>query len=165
MGTRLTNAGLVVQLHDADGALNGDPLFGKYAQIRGIPRADVVQMSGPLVGEEIDHSGSQHWMTLVAAADSSDKLTAILRDVNAPDGDCFTSCSSRRVRVELHIGAQRQSFQNAITIASGPIVSNDPTHPNVHVVHVRVLPDGTHMDDAHPLVDEFDGGSIAIQFQ
>jgi hypothetical protein len=163
MGTRLTKAGLVIQLHDADGKPAGDPLFGRHAHIQGLRQSEVLQQSGALSPEEADHPGSQHWLTLVAAADSHEKLEKILRDAYTPDGECFTSCSSRRVRVELHIGEERRSFQNAVTIASGPIVSLDLDHPNVHVVHVRVLPHGATM--TKDLIAEFDGGSRALQFQ
>jgi hypothetical protein len=115
--------------------------------------------------DEMKFKGSDDWLTLIAVADTREKLDKILKETHVPPSNPDTSMSSRRATIELHVGEVRQSFKDRLTIASGPIVKITPPHPVIDVVHVKVLPSGTNIGDLkpnNPLVAEFNGSSIAI---
>jgi hypothetical protein len=142
-------------LYDDTNRPCGSPLFGRYAQLHGELQSNVLKGQPP-TQEEIDHPGSLDWLTLVAVADTPERLKAIVGSTtgNIPD----TSHSSRRVQVEVHVGSSRLSLGGRITIASGPVVKLKPP-PIIDVVHVKVFAEGAAMDDKHPHIDEFDGGA------
>lgn len=154
MGTKVTPNGVSIQFCRSDGSPDGEPLYSKWVVLRGRPQEEVTG-NNPLSQEEIDHPGSEDWLTLIAVADSADKLEEILTATAVPHTTAHTSGSSRRVCVEMSMGGFRQSFDDRITIASGPIV--DFKDPKMHVVHIKVLAGNTKMDDGHPLIEEFDG--------
>jgi hypothetical protein len=159
MGCTGDSSGVSIQFYDANGAPSGAPIYGGFVKLCGQPAT-------PQTPEEIACQGSADWLTLIAVADSQDRLNNILKDIqHDPNGpvlqDAETSCSSRRVRIDMHIGRVRQTLKDRITIASGPVVSFPP-NPKVHVVHVKVLAQGATMAPGKPLHDEFDGGAKAL---
>jgi hypothetical protein len=164
MGTRVDNAGITVQLYDDRVQPQGDPYFGRYAHLRGRQQDEVVRAGAARSGQERDEPGSDDWLTLVAVADTPDRLAAILRDTTVPPTEPHSSHSSRRVLIEVHVGDTRKTFENRVAIASGPIVQLPPD-PIIDVVHVKVLAEGTKMDDSHPLIGEFRGGARALSFK
>ncbi len=158
MGTKVTASGVSIQFCKDDGTPEGAPFYSRYVRLRGQLQSKVIAMSGRAANaEEEKHPGSEDWLTLIAVADSPEKLDEILSETTVEASTAHTSGSSRRVCVELSIGGIRQSFKDRVTIASGPIVQFDP--PIVHVVHVKVLAADTKMDDGHPLLDEFEGAA------
>jgi hypothetical protein len=166
MGMKVTNNGISVQFCQKDGSPDGLPFYGRYAGLFGQVRSDVLSASG--VGATQDETmfqGSDDWLTLIAVADTPEKLDQILSETaRIPQTPADTSGSSRRAQVELHIGGVRQSFANRLTIASGPILQFKP--PKIHVVHVKVLPEGILLGDLgadHPLVAEFIGNSPLLE--
>ena len=155
MGTRVDKSGISVQLYDENNQPAGRPLFGRHAELFGKLRRDVLK-GHPPSQEESDHPGSEDWLTLVAVADTPERLKAIVgRSTRGKIPN--TSHSSRRVQVEVHVGNTRMSLGGRTTIASGPVVSIKP--PRIDVVHVKVFAEGTAMDSKHPHIDEFDGGA------
>jgi hypothetical protein len=154
MGTKVTKSGVSIQFCNAFGEIDGPPVFSTYVRFLGMRRDDVLQRSGEPSEEERLHPGSDDWLTLIAIADSCDRLEALVRESGVPVSDSQTSASSRRVHVCMHMGAVRQTFPGRITIASGPIVSTRP--PVMNVVHVKVLGEGTEMKPGHPLFEEFE---------
>lgn len=158
MGCQATKSGISLQFCNACGNVDGAPIYGKYAALFGTDRSKILAATGPLQAD--DDPGSDDWLTVIAVADSDEKLEAIIKE---SAGSCpvpETSGSSRRARVEVHIGALRQSFQDRITIASGPIISIKP--PKLDVVHVKVLPPETKMDEKHQLFPEWKGMSLVL---
>jgi hypothetical protein len=111
------------------------PIHGRYAHIRGVDRSEALKYTTLAPGEE---PGSEHWMTLVAVADTPERLDAIVNTATARKGSVNTSAASHRVLVAYHVGDTLRSYENRSVIASGPIVKMDP--PEVNVVHVKVLP-------------------------
>jgi hypothetical protein len=162
MGTRKDESGVSVQLYDREGRPEGSPYFGKYVELMGRHQDDVVAAGTPRSAEEEKVRGSEDWLTLVAVADTPERLAAIVTGTSALKGDPHTSHSSRRVLVELHIGNVRETFANRITIASGPIVKVPPD-PIINVVHLKVLAADSKMDESHRLFPEFKGGEKLAQ--
>lgn len=165
MGCRATEDGISLQFCDKDGNTDGAPIYGKYAALFGKKHKDILAVGRPPTPEEQQFPGSDDWLTLIAIADTKDKLDAIIHE-SVPDSDrtaCETSGSSRRARIELHVGGIRDSFKDRITIASGPVVTIKP--PLVDVVHIKAFPVGTRMDDKNPSFPEWEGMSILIQDQ
>ncbi len=112
------------------------PIHGRFAHIRGVDRSEALKYTTLAPGEE---PGSEHWMTLVAVADTQERLDAIVDTATARKGSVNTSAASHRVLVAYHVGDTLRSVENRSVIASGPIVKMDP--PEVNVVHVKVLPE------------------------
>ncbi len=154
MGTRVTESGVSVQFCDSRGKIEGPPVFSTYVRVLGQSRDKVFERTGVKeTQEEHDFPGSQDWLTLVAIADSEERLNSLVSQSDLPVSDAQTSGASRRVQVELHVCGVRRTLQNRITIASGPVVSTNP--PIMNVVHIKVLGEGTVMDPRHPLWEEF----------
>jgi hypothetical protein len=151
-----------LQLYDDLNQPSGRPLFGRFAELYGDLRDEVVKGGSQPSLEETDHPGSEDWLTLVAVADTEARLRKILDDTPVTRKIPNTSHSSRRVQVEVHVDSTRLSLGGRTVIASGPIVSVKPGSPRIDVVHVKVFDGDSKMDDDHPHVDEFDGGSIAL---
>lgn len=168
MGLCGTSDGMSVQFCNADGTLDGTPFYGKYARIIGRDQQKIIDESGTAQSaDETAHPGSKDWLTLVAVADSEEKLKEILRG-SGVGGNCpNTSASSRRARVEIHLGGIRGTFKDRLLIASGPIVKlHCPDDIKIHCVHVKVLPPGIRieeLDKDNPLRVEFDGSAVALQ--
>ena len=162
MGTRVDKSGIAVQLYDDLNQPSGRPLFGRFAELYGELRDDVIKSGNEPSLEESKHPGSEDWLTLVAVADTEARLRKILDDTAVTRKIPNTSHSSRRVQVEVHVESTRLSLSGRTVIASGPIVSVKPGSPRIDVVHVKVFDHESQMDDDHPHVDEFDGGSIAL---
>jgi hypothetical protein len=157
MGIRKDEAGIAVQLYDRDGRPEGSPYFGKYVELYGRDQEDVVASGSPRSEGEKKVRGSADWLTLIAVADTPERLAAIVSETKVPNSVPHTSHSSRRVLIELHVGDVRKTFENRIAIASGPIVK-PPPEPQIKAVHVKVLPADATMDESHPLFPEFTGG-------
>jgi len=156
MGCRVDDSGISIQLYDYDGIPVGAPRHGKFAVFYGGPRPN----DGALTQYEKAYPGSQDWLTMIAIADTQDKLNQILTEPDLPaPTSTHTSSASHRVLVKLDIGGQRETLRARTTISSGPIISLDPKRPIVHVVHVKVLPEGAELRPTHPLVEEFTMGA------
>ena len=155
MGTRVDKSGISVQLYDDANQPIGRPLFGRHAVLHGELQKSVIKRGPPASKEEREHAGSEDWLTLVAVADTPERLKAIVGSTKGKIPN--TSHSSRRVQVEVHVGSSRLSLGGRITIASGPVVSIKP--PRIDVVHVKVFDEGAAMDARHPHIDEFEGGA------
>src|SRR5262245_36517930 len=154
MGTTITKSGVSVQFCDAHGNDDGDPVFSRFVRVLGLPREEAIKRTGGgKTKEEADHPGSEDWLTLIAVADSKDKLTALVKDSGLEETEAQTSGSSRRVQVRLHIGALKTTVKGRITIASGPVVQLSP--PIMHVLHIKVLGEKAAMNPKHPLFEEF----------
>ena len=162
MGCKVTDTGIVLQFYRQDNKgrvqPDGIPVHGKHAALFGEPRKKKVPK-----GPKGQHDGSDDWLTLIAVADSQEKLDAILHSTKVTKSIPQTSHSSHLACIEVHLGEIRQSFKGRTTIASGPVVAAPPKKPVIHVVHVKVLPEATVMDETHPFYDEFSGGAIFIQ--
>jgi hypothetical protein len=165
MGCRATKDGISIQFVNQDGSPDGAPIHGRFAKLSGGKRDDVVGAGG-LTPDETAFPGSEHWLTLIAVADTAKKLEAMVGGIKMTNPD--TSCSSRRAAVEVHIGEMRQSFRDRITIASGPFTKDEQGAVRVDVVHVKVLPAGIVLSDLeakdknHPLVLEYRGSAFAL---
>ena len=152
MGTTVTSSGVSVQFCDRDGNIDGPPVFSTFVRLLGQPRDDVFARTGVAeTPEEHNAPGSADWLTLIAIADSQDRLDAIVQASQLPVTNGQTSASSRRVDVRLHIGALNQTFQGRITIASGVVVKP----PILNVFHIKVLGEGAAMNPQHKLFGEF----------
>jgi hypothetical protein len=165
MGCTATDNGISIQFCTEDGKPDGAPLYGRYTRIFGKRRELVIAAGAAQTRDESDFKGSDDWLTLIAVADTPEKLEEIVHESNVPSSAPDTSCSSRRVQIELHIAGVRQTYKDRITLASGPIVQISPK-PIIDVVHVKVLPAGAVLGDLKPdsrLVREFNGGAIAFQ--
>jgi hypothetical protein len=103
MGLRVTSNGVSVQFCKADGSPDGSPFYSTHVKLFGLSQEEVVGTSGRSAEEE-RHPGSDDWLTLIAVADTQERLDAIVRDSAAPKGEPFTSGSSRRVCVEMSFG-------------------------------------------------------------
>jgi hypothetical protein len=136
MGTSADANGITLQFVNENNEPTEPPIFGRFAQLRGVDRSEALKYTTLAPGEEL---GSEHWMTLVAVADTKERLDAIVSTATARNGSVNTSCASHRVLIAFHVGDRLQSFENRSVIASGPIVKMDP--PEVNVVHVKVLPE------------------------
>jgi hypothetical protein len=136
MGTSADINGITLQFVNENNEPTEPPIFGRFAQLRGVDRSEALKYTTLAPGED---PGSEHWMTLVAVADTKERLNAIVNTATARTGSVNTSCASHRVLVAFHVGDRLQSFENRSVIASGPIVKMDP--PEVNVVHVKVLPE------------------------
>ena len=165
MGTIVTDNGISVQFCRRDGKPDGAPIYGRFAGLFGQPRDVVIGKPGaPATQDEVKFPGSNDWLTLIAVADTKEKLDQILHESPIPQNPADTSGSSRRSQIDLHIGGVRQTFRNRIAIASGPILQFKP--PKIHVVHVKVLAEGTELSELganHPLVAEFRGNSPLLE--
>jgi hypothetical protein len=160
MGTRADSNGISLQLVDADNKAIEAPIFGAFAHLHGIDRSEALKHTTLAEGES---EGSEHWMTLLAVADTQERLDAIVSTSAAPQGSCDTSCASLRVLVEVHVGDRRETFESRTVIASGPILKLDP--PEVNVVHVKVLPENAIIKEGSLLGKEIGGQSpLAIEF-
>ena len=149
MGTTVTASGVSIQLCDPRGENAEDPIFSRFVRVLGEPRTKVIARSGPLMGAEITNPGSDDWLTLIAVADSNEKLLQIVDDSGLPVSEAQTSGSSHRVRVVFDISGRRQTVNGATTIASGPILSLDPVSPKMNVVHIKVIPVNDSMNARH----------------
>ena len=159
MGCEASASGISVQFFKRDGEKtvpDGAPLYGGYAKLYGRPRSEVFTGGTAPAG----HLGSEDWLTLIAVADSPEKLSAILTATVVEPTEPQTSASSRQVFVELHVGDIRKSLRDCETIASGPVLSWSLTAPKVEVVHVMVVPNDIPLDDLHPFIKPFKGGSV-----
>lgn len=158
MGTRITDGGVSVQFCHSNGEIDGPPVFSTFVRILGQPRDEAIRRSGRYATEEENNfPGSDDWLTLIAIADSEERLSALVRESNLPVTEPQTSGSSRRVQVRLHLGAVRQTFHETITIACGPIIRRNP--PIMNVLHIKVLGEGTAMNPDHKLWKEFEAQS------
>jgi hypothetical protein len=136
MGTSADINGITLQFVNEKNEPAEPPIYGRYAHIRGVERSEALKYTPLAEGEE---PGSEHWMTLLAVADTPERLDAIVNTATARKGSVNTSAASHRVLVAYHVGDRLRSFENRSVIASGPIVKLDP--PEVNVVHVKVLPE------------------------
>ena len=154
MGTTVTKSGVSVQFCDPEGNIDGQPIFSTFVQILGQPREDVIKRTGvePTPVEK-DYPGSDDWLTLIAIADSQERLSSLVSQSGLPVTDAQTSGSSRRVEVRLHVGLVHLTFRNRVTIASGPIICFRP--PIMNVLHIKVLGEEAVMKPDHPLWPEF----------
>jgi len=154
MGTTVTKSGVSVQFCNRDGDIEGPPVFSTFVQIQGRPRGEVIDRGGRgQTDEERIHHGSEDWLTLIAIADSDERLCTLVKESGIAITTAQTSGSSRRVQVEMHVGGIRRTLHDRITIASGPIIQSDP--PIMNVFHIKVLGEGTRMNPDHPLWKEF----------
>jgi hypothetical protein len=164
MGTVLDDSGMTLQLYNTAGTPDGDPYFGRFVRIAG-RKQDEITSTAPLTEDEKIEPGSDDWLTLVAVADTQERLDDILNGAKVkalePLALSQSSHSSRRVLVEMHVRERRESFETRITIASGPLLSLDG-QIKIKVAHVKVLAAGTKFDQNHPLFKEFRGGKPAF---
>jgi hypothetical protein len=155
MGTTADINGISVQFVDKNNKATDPPIFGAFAHLHGIPRKQALRLKPLAAGEQ---KGSEHWMTLLAVADSQERLDELVSTSDALQGDCHTSCASHRVLIAIHVGDDDpQWLENRSVIASGPITKLDP--PEVNVVHVKVLPENTVVTKRSPVAKEFIGVS------
>jgi hypothetical protein len=159
MGLRKDKAGISVQLYDKKNKPDGAPYFGPFTALHSIDRREVVKTSGKMSAEENGEKGSGDWLTLIAVADTKDRLKAILDDTKVKKTTAHTSAASRRVLIELHVGGVRKTFEKRIVIASGPIMNLKPDKAALSVVHVKVLHAKAKMNRSNPLRPEFKGMS------
>ena len=161
MGCTPDKTGITIQLVKNDGTPDGAPIFGPYAQFFGKQRPEMTPAAGA-TPDEIAFQGSNDWLTLIAVADTQEKLEKILTGSTLTTAD--TSGSSRRVQIVTDVGGVQNIYTDRITIASGPLLQLKPV-PKVDVVHVKVLPAGTIIGDSDTgsgLVAEFSGNSITL---
>lgn len=154
MGTTADINGISIQLVDKHNKAIEPPIFGPHAHLHGIPRSQALETTALAAGEQL---GSEHWMTLLAVADTKERLDAIVNTSAAAQGSCNTSCASHRVLVEIHVGNRRETLEGRSVIASGPFVQLNP--PKVNVTHVKVLPANTILTERHAAAREFKGVS------
>jgi hypothetical protein len=169
MGIGVTDLGISIQLCHPDGSPDGPPVHGRYAAVFGKDRNEILQYSGVAeTQDEHDFKGSDDWITLVAVADSKEKLEELVHETGIPRTPANTSGSSHRARIEVNVAGVRRSFRNRIAIASGPILKLGPP-PKSHVFHVKVLPERTQLgalaqeNPNNPNVIEFVGNTILLQ--
>src|ERR1700730_8078149 len=139
MGCRATDNGISIQFCKKNGAPDGAPFYGLYARLYGQRRELVLSSGGGATPDEQKFKGSDDWLTLIAVADTPEKLAQIIHETTGPGTNPDQSLSRPRAQIELHLGGVRQSYKDRITIASGPIVRITPP-PVIDVVHVKVLP-------------------------
>jgi hypothetical protein len=140
MSTRIIEGTPVsVQLWGDDGEPEHDPIVSKYVRIRGVKRSAVLAASGPLTDEEKFLNGaSEDWLTLVAVADSKEKLENMPELAAAPHDDAaLTSAFSLRVKLALDVGNRKETRDGMITIATGTRVPGDP---HLYVNAITVIP-------------------------
>jgi hypothetical protein len=155
MGTTADINGISVQFVDKNNKATDPPIFGAFAHLHGIPRKQALRLKPLAAGEQ---KGSEHWMTLLAVADSQERLDELVSTSDALQGDCHTSCASHRVQIAIHVGDNEpQWLENRSVIASGPITKMNP--PEVNVVHVKVLPKNAVVTKQSPVAKEFIGSS------
>jgi hypothetical protein len=159
MGVRADVNGISVQFVDKNNVATEAPIFGRFAHLRGVDRSEVLRCDPLRPGES---EGSEHWMTLLAVADSKERLDKIVSTSKAAEGSIDTSSASHRVMVEIHVGKRRETLEGRTVIASGPIVSFDP--PEVNVVHVKVLPENAIVREGSPVGKELGRSPIEKEF-
>lgn len=152
MGCSESKDGVSIQFYDANGEPDGAPFYGRYCRLFGSPRREVA--TDGLTPIEEANPGSEDWITLIGVADTQQKLAQIVSEWNGGCKPCYTSCSSHRVSLDIHLGGIRQQFKNRTTIASGPFASLEKDTFKINVVHVKVFPEGVQLeklatDDLH----------------
>jgi len=158
MGTTVTKSGVSIQFCDHHGEIDGAPVFSTFVRVLGRPRKEALERSGGYeTEEERKFPGSDDWLTLIAIADSKERLKALVKESGLEETEAQTSGSSRRVQVRLHMGALEATLRNRITIASGPVV--DRKAPIMNIVHIKVLGERAAMNPEHPLWKEFEAQS------
>ena len=169
MGCTASDSGISLQFCNKDGSPDGHPIYGRYAVLFGLEQEKLLCEKGSTPDEQ-RFKGSDDWLTIIAVADSPEKLQDIID--HTPPAVCVpahTSGSSHRACIELHIGAIRKSFRDRITIASGPITSFPPRPIKMDVVHVKVLPAETTLTEIanenpdNTIIKEFAGNAITLE--
>ena len=166
MGIKGSDCGISIQFCQNDGTPDGAPFYGRYTQLAGKARTDILSAGLPETNDEKKFPGSDDWLTLIAVADTEEKLKNILHHSSVPVVPPHTSMSSRRVCIEIDIGGVRQTFANRVAITSGPIVNLTPDKLRIDAVHVKVLPPNTELatvDGNSSFIQEFQGGSVALK--
>ena len=123
MATRiLPGKEVSVQFFNHNGTPDGDPIRTLWVALHGTARNNVTGGTAGLTQEERDvQGGSDDWLTLIAVADTKEKLQTLVdknRDVTHAAA-AHSSAASLRVRVAFHIGDRADTLGNAITIADG----------------------------------------------
>jgi hypothetical protein len=153
MGLTAHKDGISVQFCDANGDPNEPRIFGKAVALRGAPRA-ALTAANPLGDDERAKPGSDDWLTVVAVADTQDRLDALTANLGPGSGP-NTSAFSRRVEIRTHVGnSDPRTESGRITLAEGDVLNAAEFKLEVHVL--KVMAAGTVVDARHPLVDKFD---------
>ena len=105
MGTSADINGITLQFVNEKNEPAEPPIYGRYAHIRGVERSEALKYTTLAEGEE---PGSEHWMTLLAVADTPERLDAIVNTATARKGSVNTSAASHRVLVAFHVGDRLQ---------------------------------------------------------
>src|SRR5262249_38139867 len=126
MGTTIVEGKDVsIQRYDGQGQPSGKLIVTPFVAVRGTARATVLAQGAAETQSEKQLPGSDEWLTLIAIADTKDRLAALVDTTTTAidENDVHTSASSRRVRIELHTDDDGRATLHAnITIASGNIV-------------------------------------------
>src|ERR1035438_3098047 len=110
MGCTASDSGISLQFCNKDGSPDGHPIYGRYAVLFGLEQEKLLCEKGSTPDEQ-RFKGSDDWLTIIAVADSPEKLQDIID--HTPPAVCVpahTSGSSHRACIELHIGAIRKTF-------------------------------------------------------
>src|SRR3954462_15798413 len=119
MGATQTDEVITIQFYKKDGQPDEQPIYGRYCQLYGKLRDDVIATTMGSTPDEAAHGGSDDWLTLVAVADSEEKLAAILTDSGDIDPcNPKPSLSSHRLAVKVDVGSVTRSMKGCTTIAS-----------------------------------------------
>jgi len=133
MGLRVDGSAIEIQFIDENAKPVGAPITTPFVALRGDDRQKIVARGAPLTQSEALLPGSDDWLTVVAIADSRERLDKLVREVSAEfPTTALTSAGSRRVLVKVHVGEDDpRSVENALTIADGEVSPDDPQHMNV----------------------------------
>lgn len=165
MGLMSDSAGISLQFYDANVEPSGGPVHGKFTYLCSVHRSTVPTSAEPLTAAELQNPGSEDWLTVVAVADTEQRLLEIAPLASRAPTCALSSCASCRVMVHLYVGSMTrpQTFPSRTVIASGPVIfvpkEGEPEKkvPKVNVVHVKVFDPAVPMDSSHKMIHEFNG--------
>jgi len=154
MGLTRHPDGITVMFCDDNGDLRpAETVGGAFVELRGAHRSAVVTDSNPLTSAELLEPGSDDWLTVVAVADSQERLDGLIADLGPGSGP-NTSAFSRRVEVRTHVGAGGPRIApGRITLAEGKVL--DDAAKKLEVSVLKVMGAGAVVDNRHPLFDDF----------
>lgn len=155
MGTRILDGTHVsVTLFDGAGQPKGDPIETPFVAIHGTARNIVTGGHANLTPQERDlEGGSEDWLTLIAVADTKERLEQLVdTHKSGLDEAPLSSAASLRVRVRVATAARTEAWDGAITIADGV------RHPDfrLDVQTILVLPSHAAIDARPDLKQKFD---------
>ena len=144
--------GITLQFYTKQLKFDGPPLFGRFTDLFGVPRSERLKRQKPPAKD----NGSTEWLSYIVIADTEKKrddiVKALKRKKEVPKNKpCQTSCCSRVVTIELHLGGVRATLPELITISTGAsFIESDGeggTRPRVAINHVKAFPKGAPVDE------------------